>query len=377
MRLLIFLLASFALAEDLITLERAKELRKEVKWKVANPHTNPLRKYTLEEFRDSMKGSRPITREVAKTLQGFLENMDRRDIKALIEENTPMPKWNQSSSRKVFAPNPQLEKKNAARNLQVEEEHWWEEGEETQKDVQTQKNTSFIPPANETNVDKPARGDDYYYGTRLPTNFDGRSTWGGCIHSGGDQGTCDGCWAFGITNHLSDRFCIWGKDVTLSAQDLLECTSGNSCCNGGTATRGYNHIINYGIVSEDCKGFSGYCEECRPTSCTRYRCQPGSIFWADSTEDAKFEIYNYGPIEAVFDVYDDFAHYAGGVYYRTSSKYIGVHTVEVLGWGVEDGMSYWLCKNSWGDDWGDYSFFKVRMGDCGINEAMTSCRPSV
>ena len=384
MNLLILVIASLALAEELITLERAKQLRKEVKWKVKNPKKNPLRKYTLEEFKNSMRGNKPITREVAQSLKGFLNNMDTRDIKALIEENAPLPKWNETGERKMFIPNPQLEKERAARRLgeEEEEERWWEEDEDNQTTEANEtndegKNNIFTPPLNETNVDEPARRDEYYYGTRLPRNFDGREVWGGCIHSGGDQGTCDGCWAFGIVNHLSDRFCIWGRDVTLSVQDLLECTPGNNCCDGGTATRGYNYIINYGLVSESCKPFSGYCGECRPTSCTRYRCQRGSIFWANSVEEAKYELYNYGPIEGVFDVYDDFAHYASGVYYRTSNKFIGVHTVEILGWGVEDGMSYWLCKNSWGDDWGDNTFFKVRMGDCGINEALTACRPSV
>ena len=101
------------------------------------------------------------------------------------------------------------------------------------------------------------------------------------------------------------------------------------------------------------------------------------MFWAEGIPDAKQEIYNNGPIEGVFDVYDDFPYYESGVYYKTSTKYIGVHTVEILGWGKESGMDYWLCKNSWGTDWGDSGFFKIKMGDCGINDAMTTCQPQV
>lgn len=382
--ILLLFLIELIFAKELITLERAKELRKEVKWKVANPNTNPLKKFSYEEFKDRMKGNtRPISREIAKNLKEFLGDMDRKDIKALIEESVSIPAGARHISKKATSTTTKVDKD--ARRLQ-EEERWWEEDGQTTTEtnktpeksvVQNEKtNTSFTPPTTIPNVDKPARWDDYY-GSSLPREFDGRDVWGGCIHSGGDQGSCDGCWAFGIVNHVSDRFCIWGSDVILSAQDLLECTGGNSCCNGGTATRGYNYMMDVGVVSESCKYFTGSCNECRPTSCTRYRCQRGSMFWAESNEEAKYEIYNYGPIEGVFDVYDDFAYYGGGVYYRISNNFVGVHTVEILGWGVEDGEEYWLCKNSWGDDWGDGSFFKVKMGECGINEALTSCRPAI
>lgn len=404
--LLLFLL-ELIVAEELVSLERAKELRKIAKWKVANPNKNPLKKYTFEEFVNSMKGNRPITRDAARTLKGVLKGMDRKAIKALVENNSPVsptPAGKRRIPGKAAGTKDKFETKNTSRTLQ-DEDHWWEEDMElhepaaknTTNDTTNQThnsttldqahnetavknatdNSSFSVPSNTPDVDKKARREDYDYGYGVPRSFDGRDTWGGCIHSGGDQSTCNGCWAFGIANHISDRFCIMGRDVTLSVQDLLECTPGNSCCEGGTATRGYDYLMSVGLVSESCKEFTGDCGECSPSSCTHYRCESDSMFWADNTEEAKIEIYNNGPIEGVFDVYDDFIHYSGGVYYRTSNKYVGVHTVEILGWGVEDGVEYWLCKNSWADDWGDEGFFKIRMGECGINEALTTCRPEV
>jgi len=55
----------------------------------------------------------------------------------------------------------------------------------------------------------------------------------------------------------------------------------------------------------------------------------------------------------------------------------GGHAVKILGWGQEDGVDYWLCGNSWGPDWGEDGYFKIKMGECGVDESVWACTPQV
>jgi len=65
--------------------------------------------------------------------------------------------------------------------------------------------------------------------------------------------------------------------------------------------------------------------------------------------------------------------YSGGVYRHQSGYYEGLHSVKVIGYGVENGVDYWLVQNSWGSGWGPYGgFFKIIRGidDCEFESLM-------
>jgi cathepsin X len=183
---------------------------------------------------------------------------------------------------------------------------------------------------------------------------------------------------------LSDRQSIQtqGKhQVELSAQALLNCGVG-SCSKGGTPHDALNFIQKFGLPEAACQGYLG-------TSPSRESCSginncatcSGTPFHYNCTEvkgykrwrildyntiigisNMKSEVATYGPIVCGVHASEEFLKYRGGIFSEISIKPEINHYVEVIGWGEENGKSYWLGRNSWGTAWGESSFFRMQMG---------------
>ena len=82
-------------------------------------------------------------------------------------------------------------------------------------------------------------------------------------------------------------------------------------------------------------------------------------------------VYESGPVSICYRVDGDFRDYKTGVWRMDdcpSTDQDVNHAVVAVGFGTEDGMDYWLVKNSWGSSWGDKGFFKIQRGVnmCGV-----------
>ena len=102
-------------------------------------------------------------------------------------------------------------------------------------------------------------------------------------------------------------------------------------------------------------------------------------FGSVTAEEIKTEIFTNGPVDATFQVFEDFLTYQSGVYHHVEGKNVSLHTVKIIGWGEENGEKYWLVVNSWNEDWGEKGLFKIRLGtnECGIESQVEAGMPLI
>ncbi|KAH9610918.1 hypothetical protein KSS87_008837 [Heliosperma pusillum] len=160
-------------------------------------------------------------------------------------------------------------------------------------------------------------------------------------------GHCGSCWAFGAVESLSDRFCVhFNASFALSVNDLLACC-GFLCgkgCNGGSPISAWRYLVQSGVVSEACDPYFDTtgcshpgCVPLYPTPQCPKKCADSNQIWEQTKhcgqnayriksdpKDIMAEVYQNGPVEVDFEVYEDFAHYKSGVYKHITGDYLGV-----------------------------------------------------
>jgi len=232
-----------------------------------------------------------------------------------------------------------------------------------------------------------------------PPTLDLREKYKNCLSISlvRDQSNCGSCWALAATSTVSDRFCIkYNVDRSFSTQDLMECCVGchfnkKRPCEGGYVHLALYYLKNVGAASGELFGDNSTCKPYfkapkatdfspGPSVCTR-NCVDNKKYPVPYLND-KFRLKNYvniqgeknmeqelvsgGSIIATFDLYEDFYVYKSGIYEHISGELLDVHSVRVIGFGKADGIEYWICANSWGTDWGENGFFRIRKG---VNES--------
>eukprot|EP01017_Pseudomicrothorax_dubius_P003209 TRINITY_DN10401_c0_g2_i3.p1 TRINITY_DN10401_c0_g2~~TRINITY_DN10401_c0_g2_i3.p1 ORF type:complete len:318 (-),score=58.18 TRINITY_DN10401_c0_g2_i3:28-981(-) len=213
--------------------------------------------------------------------------------------------------------------------------------------------------------------------TDVPSSFDSRKAWPNCQQPIRDQGACGSCWAFAASEVLEDRFCIATKGaikIRFSPQAMVDCDRDEKGCYGGWITDSWYYLILQGIPSDAC-----YPYKAKTQTCASLRCEDGTqwkTYHAKSTrfyqtiEDAKLDLMTSGPLETGMAVYADFFAYESGVYAPTTTQIVGGHAVKVVGWGVENGVNYWIAQNSWGE-WGEDGFFRIKEGVCDFGTTLS------
>jgi len=189
---------------------------------------------------------------------------------------------------------------------------------------------------------------------------------------------CGSCWAHGTTSALGDRINIARKNawpaIHPAPQVLINCNGGGSC-EGGDPSGVYEYAHQKGIPDETCQNYEAKDGRCNPLGVCR-TCSPGANCSAVTTyekwyvgdyggvsgaDKMKAEIYQRGPIGCGIDATDAFEGYTGGVYSQKQIFPMINHEISVVGWGVDNGVEYWIGRNSWGTYWGEKGFFRIKM----------------
>jgi len=69
-----------------------------------------------------------------------------------------------------------------------------------------------------------------------------------------------------------------------------------------------------------------------------------------------------GPIACGMAVTGEFLNYTGGIFVDKTGTTELDHDISIFGWGVENGVKYWVGRNSWGTYWGETGTFRILRG---------------
>ena len=72
---------------------------------------------------------------------------------------------------------------------------------------------------------------------------------------------------------------------------------------------------------------------------------------------------NYGPMSGRMMIYRDFLTYGGGIYQHLEGEFVSGHAIEIVGWGEENNIKYWIITNSWDEEWGENGYARIKFGE--------------
>lgn len=191
-----------------------------------------------------------------------------------------------------------------------------------------------------------------------------------------NQGPCGSCWDFAAMGALEAVINIRAKnpdyDIDLSEQYLLSCPVSSGGCSGWNAYWAYSYLLNHGgAIPEEC--FPYYANDNIPcdAKCEDWRDHlfPITDFGTmrnPERDEIKSVLLSSGPVVAEMAVYGDFGSYDGGVYEHPGEEPVSAINHQVVIVGYDDTLNCWICKNSWGTEWGENGFFRIAYGDCQI-----------
>ncbi|KAJ0976024.1 hypothetical protein J5N97_017989 [Dioscorea zingiberensis] len=209
----------------------------------------------------------------------------------------------------------------------------------------------------------------------VPDSVDWRDS--GAVTQVKDQGSCGACWAFSATGAIEGiNKIVTGSLVSLSEQELCDCDrTYNNGCSGGLMDYAFKWVIqNHGIDTEDDYPYKTGERSCLKNKLNRRVVSiDGYTDVPANNEDLLLQAVAKQPVSVgICGSERAFQLYSKGIFSGPCSTSLD-HAVLIVGYGSENGVDYWIVKNSWGARWGINGYMHMlrntgsSQGMCGIN----------
>ena len=242
-----------------------------------------------------------------------------------------------------------------------------------------------------------------YIQNNLPSHFDWRNAKldenGYGVADGGkdyttsvkDQGDCGSCWAFASVGAFESKIEIMKNSPNLnpdlSEQYLVSCLTG-SCSKAASTREVYDFIFDNGVMKDSCFRYTsgdGSVPACREV-CSKWYfiIDYQKTSYSGGIDYVKQSLIEEGPLYAGMAYEGSLFHWFGDVYIgdllfgnslNTASSIN--HAIVIVGYQDTSNCphdGYWICKNSWGTNWGpnDNGYFKVAYDTAAIEKCIVT-----
>jgi len=189
-----------------------------------------------------------------------------------------------------------------------------------------------------------------------------------------NQGQCGSCWAFSTTGAVEGaEFLATKKLQSFSEQQLVDCSTQNSACNGGLMDYAFKYIETAPLMLEADYPYTGrhsFLSKCKYDASKAVGKVVGFTDVKMDTTGAQLKAaLAKGPVSVAIEADQSiFQSYTSGVITSSSCGTQLDHGVLAVGYGTEKGTDYFLVKNSWGPSWGAEGYVKIATAGntCGI-----------
>ncbi len=206
-------------------------------------------------------------------------------------------------------------------------------------------------------------------GRDIPTYLDWRNKDGkNWLSPIKNQGACGSCVAFASMGVFEGQINVTSgrPDLNLDLSEQYLFAAIGKCDSGAWPDEAFSSLESRGTPDETCLPYtSGRTAEDVDSSqaCADVKKRAYKLANADSLNSAssiKTALQN-GPVSTTMTVYEDFMFYSEGVYQHVTGSAVGGHAVVIVGY--DDANDAWIVRNSWGADWGEKGYFRIKRND--------------